>query len=120
MAKKNKKRCVIDQLLEVKYEYNTDQYLRTSLEVLKESRIQVCGDMKNADIAEKLKLFDDSPAVVVCDRFAVDECAQRAIRDTGGVVLFVQLWKTKHAELLRELETCDRLGQKVLGIVVIA
>ncbi len=119
-VKGKKNRCVIDRLLETKYEYNTDQYLRASLEVMKESRIQICGDMKNAEIAEKLNLFSDNEAVVVCDRFAVDEYAQRAISETDGAVLIVQLWKTKHAELLRELETCDRLGQKVLGIVVIA
>lgn len=118
-AKSERKRCFIDRLLETRLEYNTDEYLRTSIDVMKKSRIQICGDMKNAEIAAKLNLFSDDADVVVCDRFAVDEHAQRAIRETDGVVLFVQLWKTKHTELIRELETCGRLGQKVFGVVVI-
>jgi len=118
-VKSERKRCFIDQLLETRLEYNTDEYLRTSIDVMKKNRIQICGDMKNAEIAAKLNLFSEDTDVVICDRFAVDEHAQRAVRDTDGVVLFVQLWKTKHTELLRELETCRRLGQNVIGVVVI-
>jgi len=117
--KDGKRHSAVDRLLETKYEYNTDEYLRTSVDVMKKNRIQLCGDMKNAEIAAKLNLFAGDADVVVCDRFAVDARAQRAVSETDGVVLFVQLWKTKHAELVRELETCYRLGQKVLGVVVI-
>lgn len=118
-AKKKKANCIIDKMLEDKYEFNSDAYLCSAIKASGAERLQLSGDLENPAIAEKMNLLAEDKKIVICNRFAVDEHAAGLACETDGAILFVQLWKTKHKDLQRELEICRHIGQKVIGVVVI-
>lgn len=45
--------------------------------------------------------------------------AQAVADKMDGVVLFIQPWVTKKAQVLRELEICDFNGLPVIGFVAV-
>ena len=81
------------------------------------SGLVLSGDLANAQIAQTMKTAAQAGGYKVCDRFAVD--AQAVADKTDGVVLFIQPWVTKNAQVLRELEICEFNGLPVLGFVAV-
>lgn len=73
--------------------------------------------MANAQIAQTMKTAAQAGEYKVCDRFEVD--AQAVADKMDGVVLFIQPWVTKKAQVLRELEICDFNGLPVIGFVAV-
>ena len=112
-------RCPIDRMLTIKPRYNSEAYLKAALAAMDVKNMHVCGDMENAQLAEKIKQLSGEDSVTVSDRLAVGENAQRMAKDADGVVLYVQLWNTKQADLVRELEIAHHIHVPVLGVVVI-
>lgn len=111
--------CAIDRMLMTKRRYNSGAYLKTVLMEMDAKTVHVCGDMDNAQIAANMKLAADADGVTFSHQMAVDEKAQKMAKAAEGVVFFVQLWSTKHAELLHELEIANSINARVLGVVVI-
>lgn len=116
---KKSSRCVIDRMLSSKQKYNSTAYLCAALDAMQAKRIHVCGDMENAQLAAQMKHLVDQEGITVSDCLAVDVNAQQLAREADGVVLYVQLWNTKHADLLRELEIAGNIDVRVLGVVVV-
>lgn len=111
--------CVIDRMLMTKPQYNSEAYLKAALAAMDVKSIHVCGDMDNAQLNAQMELLSGEEGVTVSDRLAVDENAQQMAKNADGVVLYVQLWNTKHAELVRELEIAHHVHARVLGVIVL-
>lgn len=114
-AKKNLRG--LDKLFAEKPLYNDGAYLSAALSVTGVSGLVLSGDLANAQIAQTMKTAAQAGGYKVCDRFAVD--AQAVADKTDGVVLFIQPWVTKNAQVLRELEICEFNGLPVLGFVAV-
>lgn len=113
-------KCVIDRMLTGKQQYNSMAYLRAVLmEEPEVKTLHLCGDMENAQLAATMKLLAGENGVTISHRMALDENARLGAREADGVVMFVQLWNTKHAELVRELEIATHINARVLGVVVL-
>lgn len=117
--KKPKKLCMIDRMLMSKPQYNSDEYLQMAFESMDWKVIHVCGDMANAELASKMKRIAQKNGVTLSNRLAVDEKAQQLAKEANGIVLYVQLWNTKHIDLMREIEIANYMNVRVLGVVVI-
>ena len=111
--------CPIDRMLTTKQQYNSEAYLRAALDAMDMKRIHVCGDMDNTQVAAKMQLFKGEGGMTVSNCLAVDEKAQQMAKAADGVVVYVQLWNTKHKDLVRELEIAGHIHVPVLGVVVI-
>ena len=107
----------LDKLFAEKPLYNDGAYLSAALSVTGVSGLVLSGDLANAQIAQTMKTAAQAGGYKVCDRFAVD--AQAVADKTDGVVLFIQPWVTKNAQVLRELEICEFNGLPVLGFVAV-
>ena len=114
-AKKNLRG--LDKLFAEKPQYNDGAYLSAALSATGVSGLVLSGDLANAQIAQTMKTAAQAGGYKVCDRFAVD--AQAVADKTDGVVLFIQPWVTKNAQVLRELEICEFNGLPVLGFVAV-
>lgn len=114
-AKKNLRG--LDKLFAEKPLYNDGAYLSAALSAAGVSGLVLSGDLANAQIAQTMKAAAQAGGYKVCDRFAVD--AQAVADKTDGVVLFIQPWVTKNAQVLRELEICEFNGLPVLGFVAV-
>ena len=80
----------------------------------------MCVDETIPEIAGAAeKLAKQSEALVPCKLVSNDEQALETAKETQGAVLLVQLWKTRHTDLNRQLEIFARMDQKVLGVVVV-
>lgn len=114
-AKKNLRG--LNKLFAEKPLYNDAAYLSAALSATGVSGLVLSGDLANAQIAQTMKAAAQAGGYKVCDRFEVDA---RAVADkTDGVVLFIQPWVTKNAQVLRELEICEFNGLPVLGFVAV-
>ncbi len=109
--------CGLDKLFAEKPLYNDGAYLSAALSATGVSGLVLSGDLANAQIAQTMKTAAQAGGYKVCDRFAVD--AQAVADKTDGVVLFIQPWVTKNAQVLRELEICEFNGLPVLGFVAV-
>lgn len=107
----------LDKLFAEKPLYNDGAYLSAALSATGVSGLVLSGDLANAQIAQTMKTAAQAGEYKVCDRFAVD--AQAVADKTDGVVLFIQPWVTKNAQVLRELEICEFNGLPVLGFVAV-
>lgn len=107
----------LDKLFAEKPLYNDAAYLSAALSATGISGLVLSGDLANAQIAQTMKAAAQAGGYKVCDRFAVD--AQAVADKTDGVVLFIQPWVTKNAQVLRELEICEFNGLPVLGFVAV-
>lgn len=107
----------LDKLFAEKPLYNDGAYLSVALSATGVSGLVLSGDLANAQIAQTMKTAAQAGGYKVCDRFAVD--AQAVADKTDGVVLFIQPWVTKNAQVLRELEICEFNGLPVLGFVAV-
>ena len=107
----------LDKLFAEKPQYNDGAYLSAALSATGVSGLVLSGDLANAQIAQTMKTAAQAGGYKVCDRFAVD--AQAVADKTDGVVLFIQPWVTKKAQVLRELEICDFNGLPVIGFVAV-
>ena len=107
----------LDKLFAEKPLYNDAAYLSAALIATGVSGLVLSGDLANAQIAQTMKAAAQAGGYKVCDRFAVD--AQAVADKTDGVVLFIQPWVTKNAQVLRELEICEFNGLPVLGFVAV-
>ena len=107
----------LDKLFAEKPLYNDGAYLSAALSATGVSGLVLSGDLANAQIAQTMKMAAQAGGYKVCDRFAVD--AQAVADKTDGVVLFIQPWVTKNAQVLRELEICEFNGLPVLGFVAV-
>ena len=114
-AKKNLRG--LDKLFAEKPLYNDGAYLSAALSATGVSGLVLSGDLANAQIAQTMKTAAQAGEYKACDRFAVD--AQAVADKTDGVVLFIQPWVTKNAQVLRELEICEFNGLPVLGFVAV-
>ena len=114
-AKKNLRG--LDKLFAENPLYNDGAYLSAALSATGVSGLVLSGDLANAQIAQTMKTAAQAGGYKVCDRFAVD--AQAVADKTDGVVLFIQPWVTKNAQVLRELEICEFNGLPVLGFVAV-
>ena len=114
-AKKNLRG--LNKLFAEKPLYNDAAYLSAALNATGVSGFVLSGDLANAQIAQTMKAAAQAGGYKVCDRFAVD--AQAVADKTDGVVLFIQPWVTKNAQVLRELEICEFNGLPVLGFVAV-
>lgn len=114
-AKKNLRG--LNKLFAEKPLYNDAAYLSAALSATGVSGLVLSGDLANAQIAQTMKTAAQAGGYKVCDRFAVD--AQAVADKTDGVVLFIQPWVTKNAQVLRELEICEFNGLPVLGFVAV-
>lgn len=114
-AKKNLRG--LDKLFAEKPLYNDAAYLSAALSATGVSGLVLSGDLANAQIAQTMKAAAQAGGYKACDRFAVD--AQAVADKTDGVVLFIQPWVTKNAQVLRELEICEFNGLPVLGFVAV-
>ena len=92
-------------------------YLSAALSATGISGLVLSGDLANAQIAQTMKTAAQAGGYKVCDRFEVD--AQAVADKMDGVVLFIQPWVTKKAQVLRELEICDFNGLPVIGFVAV-
>ena len=113
----NKNLRGLDKLFAEKPLYNDGAYLSAALSATGVSGLVLSGDLANAQIAQTMKTAAQAGGYKVCDRFAVD--AQAVADKTDGVVLFIQPWVTKNAQVLRELEICEFNGLPVLGFVAV-
>lgn len=107
----------LNKLFAEKPLYNDAAYLSAALSAAGVSGLVLSGDLANAQIAQTMKAAAQAGGYKVCDRFAVD--AQAVADKTDGVVLFIQPWVTKNAQVLRELEICEFNGLPVLGFVAV-
>lgn len=107
----------LDKLFAEKPLYNDGAYLSAALSATGVSGLVLSGDLANAQIAQTMKTAAQAGGYKVCDRFAVD--AQAVADKTDGVVLFIQPWVTKNAQVLRELEICEFNGLPVFGFVAV-
>lgn len=107
----------LNKLFAEKPLYNDAAYLSAALSATGISGLVLSGDLANAQIAQTMKAAAQAGGYKVCDRFAVD--AQAVADKTDGVVLFIQPWVTKNAQVLRELEICEFNGLPVLGFVAV-
>lgn len=107
----------LNKLFAEKPLYNDEAYLSAALNATGVSGLVLSGDLANAQIAQTMKAAAQAGGYKVCDRFAVD--AQAVADKTDGVVLFIQPWVTKNAQVLRELEICEFNGLPVLGFVAV-
>ena len=114
-AKKNLRG--LDKLFAEKPQYNDGAYLSAALSATGISGLVLSGDLANAQIAQTMKTAAQAGGYKVCDRFEVD--AQAVADKMDGVVLFIQPWVTKKAQVLRELEICDFNGLPVIGFVAV-
>ena len=114
-AKKNLRG--LNKLFAEKPLYNDAAYLSAALSAAGVSGLVLSGDLANAQIAQTMRTAAQAGGYKVCDRFAVD--AQAVADKTDGVVLFIQPWVTKNAQVLRELEICEFNGLPVLGFVAV-
>lgn len=114
-AKKNLRG--LDKLFAEKPQYNDGAYLSAALSATGISGLVLSGDLANAQIAQTMKTAAQAGGYKVCDRFDVD--AQAVADKMDGVVLFIQPWVTKKAQVLRELEICDFNGLPVIGFVAV-
>ena len=114
-AKKNLRG--LNKLFAEKPLYNDAAYLSAALSATGVSGLVLSGDLANAQIAQTMKAAAQAGGYKVCDRFAVD--AQAVADKMDGVVLFIQPWVTKNAQVLRELEICEFNGLPVLGFVAV-
>lgn len=114
-AKKNLRG--LDKLFAEKPLYNDGAYLSAALSATGVSGLVLSGDLANAQIAQTMKAAAQAGKYKVCNRFAVD--AQAVADKTDGVVLFIQPWVTKNAQVLRELEICEFNGLPVIGFVAV-
>ena len=114
-AKKNLRG--LDKLFAEKPLYNDGAYLSAALSATGVSGLVLSGDLANAQIAQTMKTAAQAGGYKVCDRFEVD--AQAVADKMDGVVLFIQPWVTKNAQVLRELEICEFNGLPVLGFVAV-
>lgn len=114
-AKKNLRG--LDKLFAEKPLYNDGAYLSAALSATGISGLVLSGDLANAQIAQTMKTAAQAGGYKVCDRFEVD--AQAVADKMDGVVLFIQPWVTKKAQVLRELEICDFNGLPVIGFVAV-
>ena len=114
-AKKNLRG--LNKLFAEKPLYNDAAYLSAALSAAGVSGLVLSGDLANAQIAQTMRTAAQAGGYKVCDRFAVD--AQAVADKTDGVVLFIQPWVTKKAQVLRELEICDFNGLPVIGFVAV-
>lgn len=114
-AKKNLRG--LDKLFAEKPQYNDGAYLSATLSATGISGLVLSGDLANAQIAQTMKTAAQAGGYKVCDRFEVD--AQAVADKMDGVVLFIQPWVTKKAQVLRELEICDFNGLPVIGFVAV-
>lgn len=110
----------LDKLLAEKPLYNDDAYLAAALTATGMRNITLSGDLQNAQIKRKMEKAAQMCAnggVKICDCFSVD--AQAITEKTDGVVLFIQPWVTKSAQVLRELEICEFNEMEVVGFVAV-
>lgn len=107
----------LDKLFAEKPQYNDGAYLSAALSATGISGLVLSGDLANAQIAQTMKTAAQAGGYKVCDRFEVD--AQAVADKMDGVVLFIQPWVTKKAQVLRELEICDFNGLPVIGFVAV-
>lgn len=107
----------LNKLFAEKPLYNDAAYLSAALSATGVSGLVLSGDLANAQIAQTMKAAAQAGGYKVCDRFAVD--AQAVADKMDGVVLFIQPWVTKNAQVLRELEICEFNGLPVLGFVAV-
>lgn len=114
-AKKNLRG--LDKLFAEKPQYNDGVYLSAALSATGISGLVLSGDLANAQIAQTMKTAAQAGGYKVCDRFEVD--VQAVADKMDGVVLFIQPWVTKKAQVLRELEICDFNGLPVIGFVAV-
>lgn len=114
-AKKNLRG--LDKLFAEKPQYNDGAYLSAALSATGISGLVLSGDLANAQIAQTMKTAAQAGGYKVCDRFEVD--VQAVADKMDGVVLFIQPWVTKKAQVLRELEICDFNGLPVIGFVAV-
>ena len=114
-AKKNLRG--LDKLFAEKPQYNDGAYLSAALSATGISGLVLSGDLANAQIAQTMKTAAQAGGYKVCDRFEVD--VQAVADKMDGVVLFIQPWVTKKAQVLRELEICDFNGLPVIGVVAV-
>lgn len=114
-AKKNLRG--LDKLFAEKPLYNDGAYLSAALSATGISGLVLSGDLANAQIAQTMKTAAQAGGYKVCDRFEVD--VQAVADKMDGVVLFIQPWVTKKAQVLRELEICDFNGLPVIGFVAV-
>ena len=114
-AKKNLRG--LDKLFAEKPQYNDGAYLSATLSATGISGLVLSGDLANAQIAQTMKTAAQAGGYKVCDRFEVD--VQAVADKMDGVVLFIQPWVTKKAQVLRELEICDFNGLPVIGFVAV-
>ena len=114
-AKKNLRG--LDKLFAEKPQYNDGAYLSAALSATGISGLVLSGDLANAQIAQTMKTAAQAGGYKVCDRFDAD--VQAVADKMDGVVLFIQPWVTKKAQVLRELEICDFNGLPVIGFVAV-
>ena len=114
-AKKNLRG--LDKLFAEKPQYNDGAYLSAALSATGISGLVLSGDLANTQIAQTMKTAAQAGGYKVCDRFEVD--VQAVADKMDGVVLFIQPWVTKKAQVLRELEICDFNGLPVIGFVAV-
>lgn len=107
----------LDKLFAEKPQYNDGAYLSAALSATGISGLVLSGDLANAQIAQTMKTAAQAGGYKVCDRFDAD--VQAVADKMDGVVLFIQPWVTKKAQVLRELEICDFNGLPVIGFVAV-
>ncbi|MBR5287073.1 MAG: hypothetical protein IKU34_00590 [Clostridia bacterium] len=115
----NQSGCAIDRMLRTKLPCNNAAYLQSVFSVMGVKSVHLCGNMENAQLAAKMKQAAGESGMTFSAQLATDAHAQQMAKAAEGVVLFVQLWNTKHAELVRELEIAHHINARVLGVVVI-
>lgn len=119
-APSGKKRCALDRLFEPRREYQTDEYLAGALAALGADKPLVCGDLEDPDMQTLAGRFGDLlPGAVFAASMTADAHVQAQAKASGSVVLVVRLWKTRRADLEKELRICRELGVHVDGVTVI-
>ena len=95
--------------------YNSFDYLQSSLSLLNGKKIMLCSEYNN--LKDKLTKLDNRLSVsgsLVNDNKSLDE-----LRKTDGVILVSKLWDTKDSDIQRQIDIVNNAGKKILGVIVL-
>lgn len=99
---------------------NSREYLLSALTTLEKKNLLLCGASDDGAIQELTAwLSGQAPALQAHGLLQSDAQAQQAAPGCDGVVVFVHLWKTRRAELEREIEICRTRKIPLLGVVTL-
>lgn len=96
------------------------QYLAAVIDGAQEGQAILCGDRKCAEVmALSQEMEKISSKVKSAGFISESEEALKLVKQAQSEVLVIRTWKTKRAQIQRELEMCRVQNVKVLGMIVI-